>query len=252
MLPQYLYRVLLGVAAVAGILAVVGAVLKITSSGWGVGLQNFFENDWLIVFGVGALLLLIALIDGISLAFVLLLGWMPAEWLPSVLDSPDWFNLKQFTNLLEKPRPLALRELGVESVADIAVGRLISGNYKTNNFAEKPSGLSDGQRANVAIFGCLLEQEHYIRHWPRREWRPFYEALSGAQVDGTSIFDPAFLISTRKAAHDFYSIIRETVNPRFIAAGQPPLEDTAAVSEDVMNVADTLSARYKGPRLTSQ
>jgi hypothetical protein len=243
--PQYVYRLSLGIASFCGISAVIGGVLKVIDSERLPQLQGFFENNWLVVVAVGILLLLVALIDGVSLFIVLLFGWIPRSSWPSLLESADWFNLQQFSNLREKPRPLTLREFGIDAVADFAIGRLVAGEYKTDNFAEKPPGLNDAERANAALFGCLLEQEHYIRKWGRRSWRPFYEALAGARVSQTSIFAPQLITSTRKEAKDFYSIIRDAVNPRLVAAGQASLEDTPAVSEDVMVVADTLAARYR-------
>jgi hypothetical protein len=244
--PQYIYRVSLGIATFVGICAVLGGVLKVLNSEWLPQVQSFFENSWLIIVAVGILLLLIALIDGVSLFIVLLLGWIPRSSWPSLLESPDWFNLEQFSNLREKPRPLALGQSGIDAVADLAVLRLVSGQYKSDNFAEKPPGLTDAERANAALFGCLLEQEHYIRKWGRRSWRPFYEALAGARVNQSSLFAPDLVISTRRDAQDFYSMIRQAVNPRLVDAGQTLLEDTPAVSEDVMVAADTLAARYKG------
>jgi|SRR5579872_4095066 len=246
LLPQYLYRILLSLTTLVGVLALLGGVLTILNSAWGGKLQSFFQNHWLEIFGIGLLLGLIALIDGLSLLAVALFAWMPQRWLPNILRSVDWFNLLQFCNLLEKPRPLVLRQLGIDSVADTSIARLISGDYKTENFAEKPGDLSPDERANVALFGCLLEQEHYVRRWKYRKWRPFYDALSKAKHDGRSIFAPDYVVAARRNAQDFYTIIRDTVNPLLLQVGQAPLDDTAAVSDDVTVAADTLAAQFKG------
>jgi hypothetical protein len=150
--PQLLYRITLTCAAIAALLAIVGGMLLAFHSSALFPLRQFFENYWFIILAIGFLLWLVAGFDGISRVFIELSSVVPAQIRPEVLDSPDWFNVRQFSDVFREPQPLVLRQQGVDAVADLAIGRLISGQYKTDSFAAKPGTLSDAERGNAAFW----------------------------------------------------------------------------------------------------
>ncbi|MGD1157548.1 MAG: hypothetical protein ABSA41_17210 [Terriglobia bacterium] len=244
--PQYIYRLALVLCTIAGLSALSGGVLEIFNVRRLTSLQLFFDDYWLKIVALGLLLLLITYVDGITRVPVWALSCLPTRWLPSVLESPAWFNVRQYSNVLEKPKPLVIAQIGVDRLADFALVQLVSGSYRTEHFADKPTDLSTDERANAALFGCLLEQEHYVRRWGMREWRPFYAAVAGAREGEVSVFAPNFLQAARREARDYYAIIRELVNPHLTIARQEPLPDSGAVAEDVMKAIDLLNAMYGG------
>jgi hypothetical protein len=255
--PQHFYRWSLGICAVVGFSALIGGILKILNVESLKVLQTMFDLHWLTIIGIGALLFLLTVTNGLTWIPMLLLRWIPTRWLPGLLESPSWLYVCWFCDIFGKPRPLVIRELGIDDIADFVIQRLVGGNLKTDNFAEKPPGLTDDERANAALFGCLLEKEHYIRKgWPRRSWRFFYAAIGAAQHQGRSIFAPDVVKRVSAHIEDYYSDIQKAVNPRLEETEQDLLPDSAAASEDVKNAVELLATKYDGcaanlPRGTS-
>lgn len=244
--PQKSYRAALALAAVAGIFAFIGGLFTIFHSDSLMTLQHLFQNYGSYIVVVGFLLWLIAATDGFSRVIVELGKRIPTSFRPEAIDSPDWFNLAQFSDIFEEPRPIVLSAQGMDAVADMAVERLISGQYKADSFAEKPSGLSDAERANIAFFGCLLEWEHSVRKWNYRKWGVLYAALSQARIEGVSIFSPDFVRRIRESSGDYYGTIRASVNPLLIDAGEKPIDDSPIVSQDIQAATGSYHGR-RGP-----
>jgi hypothetical protein len=239
--PQHLYRWGLVLCALAGLAVFVGGVLKLVESTVLAWLQQAFTDQWLTVFAIGLLLLGITALEPVTWTAILALGLVP-----TVRRSIDWYNIRQFCTLLEKPKPLVLNSTAIGSLADLAIKKLTTNSDLGLQFASKPIGLTDTERANAALLGCLIEQEHHVRRWQLRNWGDFYKALVNTKVDGVSIFADTTIRNVRAQHQDYYAFMRAASDPNLREAQQPPLEDSAAVAEDVMKVVDVLIAMYEG------
>ena len=220
-LPQHLYRWGLVACALAGLGVFTGGVLRLVDSTALPWLQQVFTDQWLTVFAIGLLLLGITLLEAITWVAILALGPIPP-----IRRSIDWYNIRQFCTLLERPKPLALNGIAIDSLADFAIRKLTANKDLGAQFASKPFGLTASERANLALFGCLIEQEHYVRKWQLRNWGAFYEALAHSRLDGVSIFAETTIRNVRAQNQDYYSAIRVAADPNLVNAQQSPLEDS--------------------------
>ncbi|MBE0657158.1 MAG: hypothetical protein IH602_05680 [Bryobacteraceae bacterium] len=244
--PQHLYRWALGILCAAGAVALIGGLLRLVDSRAFPAAQGFFENYGAAVAIVGILLWFIASVEGFT-RLVLFAKAAIAILRPSILSSPSWYNMIQL--FADSPQPLFLCKIGVERLSDVVMQKLLAGAYQDNNFASAPTQLASDERANVALFGCMIEQEHWDRGFQRRDWAPFYRALAECREDGQSIFSPDYLRRVHMgtgATRDFYQIIRTAANPALVSAAQPELPESATVSSDVGEALNVLVDRYSG------
>lgn len=161
---QYIYQFGLVVIAAASTAAFLGGALKaldLVQPTW--VLVRFYERHAIQLVLCALLWCAIAIGNGFSWLVLALLSPLPPNWF-AFRRSADWYNLKQFVMPLQNPRPLFLNQSGVERLADGAARRLLNPDAGAPNFAAKPLGLTDDERANTALFGCLIEKEHTVQN----------------------------------------------------------------------------------------
>jgi hypothetical protein len=104
--------------------------------------------------------------------------------------------------------------------------------------------LSLDERANAALFGCLLEKEHGVRRWPKPNWDAFYAAVAAAEINSNKLVSPAYLMGLRPDS-DFYAIFIGEVNRR-LPEGEPRIPDSAEARSDLSNAIKILVKKYHG------
>ena len=245
-LLQYLYQVGLVFFGIGGLAALLGGLLKTLNVAWAPSwLISIYENHSIQLVICAVLWGLISTVNVFSWIAILFLGSIPPSWLV-FRQSAGWYNLNQLTKPLEHPKPLFLNQNGTDKLADAAIARLMTPGAGAQNFAPKPNQLSDDERANAALFGCLIEKEYGVQQWGRRDWAPFYAALGSAQVEGACIFSPSYLINAHAQNVDFYGILRQTINQQFPHG--PALPESPIVADHVSKAVNLLARRYRGSR----
>lgn len=240
---QYLYQSGLILLGIGGFLAVSGGLLKIFQASWAPSmLVSLYENYSVQLLGGALLWGLISTLNVFSWIVILVLEFVPPNWF-AFRESAGWHNLKQFAMPLEHPRPLFIRKEGIEQLADSVTIRLMAAGAGAANFAAKPIQLSDDERANTALFGCLIEKEYKVQQWGRRDWAPFYAAVAAAQDGATRIVSPTYL-NVHGRNVDFYGTLRQAVNQQFPEG--PDLPDSPVVMNHLSEAVELLTTRYSG------
>jgi len=240
---QYIYAGALILCGLVGLGLLVGGVARIVSPPTGLPyLTPVFEGSAFQVLAIAILIFLVALLNGLSWIAILLFIWLPARILP-LKQSAAWYNLWQFSLPLVEPKPIFINPTGIANVADIAISQLENNPAQSVNFAATPVELSLDERSNAALIGCLLEKEHSVRQWPRRNWQPFYAAVAASEFDSRKLMSPDYLISLPPDS-DFYAIL--TAEVKRISPTEPDIPDSAEARRDLSNAVGILARKYKG------
>lgn len=243
-LPQYLYSAALIGCALFGVVALIGGVWKLLSPPDGLPyFTPFFEESAFQILGVAILVLLVAGFNGLSWIVILLFIWVPQRFLP-LKQSAAWYNLRQFSSLLGEPKPIFINPDGVANVADAAISKLENNPATSADFAATPEPLSLDERANAALIGCLLEKEHSVRKWPRRQWKDFYAAVAGAESNSMKLVSVHYLTNL-PADSDFYGIMRDQINVA-LPSTEPDLPDSGEARKDLSKALIVLTKKYDG------
>jgi len=241
---QYFYAILLVLCALASLLTFVGGTLKILNiSSEPQFLIAAYEDFSVPLLILALFLVIITSLNALSWIPIILLGWIPTRWLP-LKQSAGWHNLHEFAKPLEEPRPLFLNKEGITRLADKAIAQLLQPGNPNADFAEKPNLPNTDERANAALFGCILEREHRVQKWPSRKWKPFYAAVAAAQQAGHSILSPDFINATAPNI-DFYGLLRQEINIH-LPKDEPELPDSPAVMDDISKAVHLLATKYQG------
>jgi hypothetical protein len=237
---QYLYRVVLLLISVASLAAILGFIGKLAQVGPLTPLANFFDNYAIFIVVVWGLVGIVGYTN--LLSYVLL---TVSAIFKRLRLSPSWINAWWFSVPTHNPIPIVIRPSGVSNVSDWILERLAEGQGDNPNRAKKPAGLTDDERANAALFGCLLEQQHYIRGWTKRAWGAFYDCLSSIRFGDSSAFSP-HIIRDFDETSSFFEAVRNELNPCLIAAGQEEIPQSAGAAEDMQEALRLLKEEYKG------
>ena len=135
------------------------------------------------------------------LSWVLLIVSAVASFLPIPLlrgafgrygQSAGWLQAWSICRAWDKGQPLLLSRPEIERLGDSVLFRLANPALGSNDFAETPISATLDARANIALFGCILEATHYAQDWKAPSWSEFYAALAAIH-DQTKMFDPSEL-----------------------------------------------------------
>jgi hypothetical protein len=157
------------------------------------------------------------------------LGWHQTA---AVIEGPD------------KGQPLMIDDTGIDRVAWAVLARL-SKNAGAGAFAAEPDKLAESERANLALFGCILESIHYAQRWPLPKWGQFYASLADIQrTDG--LFTPQSLL-TYQTGHAYFEVLRDRLNKALKSRHEPaPPDRSLAAAADISRAWELLTARAKG------
>lgn len=154
------------------------------------------------------------------------LGWHQTN---AVMEGPD------------KGQPLMIDDQGVERVAWTVLSRL-SKNADAGDFAAEPADLSDEEKANILLFGCIMEAIHYGQGWPSPKWGDFYGALADIQRT-TQMFDPQKLLSYANG-QAFFEDFRDKLEGALKTRQQPsPPDRSLAAAGDISRAWELLKKR---------
>ena len=166
------------------------------------------------------------------LSWILLVLTRVASYLPvprlqgafgSTGQSAGWLQAMNICRAWDNGQPLLLRHERIDRVADAIFFRLSQPGSGAGNFAATPINAALDARANIALFGCILESTHYVQGWALPKWSEFYAALAAIH-DQVDFFDPKEL---RKFASGdkFATALRAALVAEISARAQPVPED---------------------------
>jgi hypothetical protein len=194
-------------------------------------------------------------IPRLLLLFGRLLSILPAPGLQQRFgpngNSIGWHQAKAVCEGPDKGAPLLIKGEDLDRVARIVLTRLSQNGAPgagDKNYAATPIGLSPSVKANMALFGCIMEVNVGINRWPKPDWAPFYAALADVQA-ANSMFEPAVLVKFGNGNRFF-----EEFRVRFDAALSsrsvtPPPNNSLQAAGDVVHAWERLTQKAKGDLL---
>lgn len=160
------------------------------------------------------------------------LGWHQAA---AVMEGPD------------KGQPLMIDDDAIDRVAWEILSRL-NKNAGAGDFAAEPANLSNAEKANIALFGCILEAVHYAQRWTSPSWSQFYASLADIQRTDP-LFAPQQLLSY-PSGHAFFEVLRDRLENALKARHQPcPPDRSLAAAGDISRAWELLKKRAQGDLL---
>jgi hypothetical protein len=140
---------------------------------------------------------------------------------------------------------LLVDHTAVDRVSWQVLAKLSSQSARPPNYAAEPEGFSASEKANIALFGCIMEQNTYANRWPSPDWAAFYDCLAEIQrVD--PIFTPKQLGSFN-SGDAFFANFRQLLDTALRARCQPsPPDRSLAAAADVIGAWNRLKDKYWG------
>jgi hypothetical protein len=158
------------------------------------------------------------------------IGWHQTA---SVCEGPD------------KGAPLLVRHVEIDRVAWDVLARLSSQADRPPNFAAEPSDLLPAEKANIALFGCIMESNFYANRWKSPDWAEFYQSLAEIQKK-QPIFTPNEL---RKFGDGdaFFEVFRKRLESILIIKEQPaPPNQGLNAASDIAGAWALLNQKAQG------
>jgi hypothetical protein len=126
----------------------------------------------------------------------------------------------------------------INRLADQVVYHLSRPTSGKGNFAATPVGASLGARANIALFGCVLEAMHYQQKWSTPEWAEFYAGLAAIHARA-KLFEPGEL--QKGSADHFVARLRNELAAEMSKRSQPiPQDNYLAAADSIASIWLTL------------
>jgi hypothetical protein len=186
---------------------------------------------------------------------LLWLGWLisglPVPGLHSLFgrngESLGWHQTRAIMEGPDKGQPLLIDDQAVDRVAFGVLARL-SKDAGMADYAAEPATLSSSAKANILLFGCVLEAIHYGQLWPLPSWGQFYGAL--ADIERTdSLFAPQKLMSFT-SGKAFFEVFRMRLEDALKARHQAcPPDKSLVAAGDVARAWQLLKDEAKGDLL---
>lgn len=157
------------------------------------------------------------------------LGWHQAA---AVIEGPD------------KGQPLLIDANGIERVAWGVLAKL-SKNAGAREYAAEPRNLTESEKANIALFGCIMEANFHAQGWKSPSWARFYASLAAIQL-ATPMFCPEQILAFQNG-QAFVEAFRDRLAEALKAEGQPcPPDRGLAAAADIYGAWNILSTRANG------
>ncbi|MGC2782147.1 MAG: hypothetical protein WA418_41590 [Bradyrhizobium sp.] len=151
------------------------------------------------------------------------LGWHQTA---AVMEGPD------------KGAPLLIDDDAIGRVAWEVLSRL-SKNTGAGDFATEPAKLSASEKANIALFGCIIEAVHYAQRWESPSWSEFYASFADIQRT-KPMFGPQQL-QLFANGQAFFEDFRDRLHDALKARNQPcPPDRALAAAADVSRTWELL------------
>jgi hypothetical protein len=162
------------------------------------------------------------------------IGWHQAV---AVMEGPD------------KGQPLLLDNEAVDRAANEVLRRLYEDLWAPD-YAVEPANLPQEEKANIALFGCIMEANYYAERWsPSPSWAELFASLADIQRSADPIFSPSELLSFR-SGDAFFEAFRVRLRLALNARNQPsPPNDALAAASDITGAWNALNSRARGNTL---
>jgi hypothetical protein len=159
-------------------------------------------------------------------------------------ESLGWHQTTVVCEGPDKGSPLVIDDDAVDRVANGVLSRL--NNYAgADDFAAEPGNLGRAEKANIALFGCIMEENFYAQRWTAPRWSEFYSALADIEYS-KPMFEPSRLLQFG-TGQAFFDVFRNQLEITLKARNQPyPLDRGLAAAGDMVRTWDLLSIRAKG------
>jgi len=165
-------------------------------------------------------------------------------------ESVGWHQAKAVCEGPDKGAPLLIKDEDVDRVARVVLTRLsqkITAGGDEKNYADEPSGFPPEVKANMLLFGCIMEVNFSVNRWTRPDWKPFYAGLADIQA-ATPMFAPLEVLSFNNG-NDFFATFRERLDLALTARGLvPPPNQGLEAAGDVVRAWELLK-KAKGDTL---
>jgi len=143
---------------------------------------------------------------------------------------------------------LLISRAAIERISWEVLGKLGNSGGKLPHFAAEPAGLSVSEKANLALFGCVMEENFYANRWASPDWATFYEALSEIHRE-RPIFRPNELKSFG-SGEAFFDFFRQQLDSVLTTKEQtPPPNRSLAAAGDIAVTWNLLAERADGDLL---
>ncbi len=227
--------------------AVPGAQLNGADTQLGRAVERVYELGWVLVIG-GVLAGVIVWFDLVARMFLFATRAVSLLPIPGVEGrfGPDgysagWLQAREFVRNGSDAQPLGIASRGVDRVVDDVQARLIEEGATGTDRAPTPSG-SPAVRANIALFGCVIERLESELKSPRRKWDQFYGAFDDVSRS-RNLFDPVVLseINSGKA---FVARLRSELDPVLEKRNEPKLTTAPVVEDDLAATFNLLKQRF--------
>lgn len=157
--------------------------------------------------------------------------------------SVGWHQAKAVCEGPDKGAPLLIKSEDLDRVARIVLTRL-SQKAGDEDFAAEPAGLSVVEKANIALFGCLMEVNVSVNRWDRPKWSEFYASLADIQR-ATPLFGPAELLGFT-SGNAFFETFRDRLDAALAARNQPrPPNRSLEAAGDIVQAWELLRRKAK-------
>jgi hypothetical protein len=157
-------------------------------------------------------------------------------------DSIGWHQAREFLRNQGEADLFWIDAEGVRPLADAVLARMAADpSHVGKDRAPTPATADRGVRANIALFGCIIESMEHANK-VGHDWDVFYDALEQAH-EATQLFAPE-KIRARNRKSSFGQEIRESVNHILAAANDTKLE--LRIDYDVDQAAALLIDEYGG------
>lgn len=185
----------------------------------------------------------INLLSWILLAATTVGSFLPIPLLRSAFGrngkSAGWHQAWNVCRAWDKGQPLLLNRGDIERIADTILYRLTDPASGAKNFAPTPVNAALDARANIALFGCILEAKHYAHRWSSPSWAEFYAALATIH-DRTNMFSPSEL-QKFKTGEEFATQLRNALAAEIDLRSEPwPQDKYLAAADDLSSTWDVL------------
>lgn len=142
-------------------------------------------------------------------------------------ESVAWHQANELVRGQGEAQLLWLNGNGVERVASAALRKMVEEPLQGGNRAARPAGLNASERANLLLFGCIIEQLYTNQGEGNKwQWQQLYAALAEAHRKA-QLFTPQN-INALDPSKSFGQLIRTHTQPYFVANGA-----TAALTVDI-------------------
>jgi hypothetical protein len=166
-------------------------------------------------------------------------------------ESVGWHQAKAVCEGPDKGAPLLINEEDLDRVARVILTRLShrdDGDGDDENFAATPANLSEAEKANIALFGCVMEANVSANRWKRPKWREFYASFADIQRS-TPMFAPA-QIQAFESGNAFFEEFRGRLDTALAARNQPrPTDRSLEAAGDIARAWELLTRKAEGNTL---